>query len=91
MRMFAERSKQLLENTTNPNLGHETEIEVDWPHFKAFWLSKGHSTGHSERKIGEKVDRRRGGMTISRSGQGGNLIAQLGQLKTGLGGRLFCV
>ena len=31
----------------------------------------------------EEVDRRRGGKTISKSGQGWTLPAQLGQLKTG--------
>ena len=33
----------------------------------------------------EKVDRRRGGKTISNSGQGWTLPAQLGWLKTGQG------
>ena len=36
---------------------------------------------------GEKVDRRRGGKTILRSGQGRTLLPQLGLLKTGLGGK----
>ena len=39
-----------------------------------------HPTGHSERK--KKADRRRGGKTISKSGQEWTLPAQLGQLKT---------
>ena len=34
----------------------------------------------------ETVDRRRGGKTILRSGQGCTLLAKLGQLKTGFGG-----
>ena len=34
----------------------------------------------------ERVDRRRGGKTILRSGQEWTLLAQLGQIKTGLGG-----
>ena len=34
-----------------------------------------------------KVDRRRGSKTILRSGQGWTLLPQLGQLKTGLGGK----
>ena len=34
-----------------------------------------------------KVDRRRGKKTILRSGQGWTLLVQLGQLKTGLGGK----
>ena len=40
--------------------------------------------GHKARKKGT-VDRRRGGKTILRSGQGWTLLPQLGQLKTGLG------
>ena len=36
--------------------------------------------------IEEEVDRR-GGKTILKSGQGWSLSAQLGQLKTGLGGK----
>ena len=39
------------------------------------------------RKKEEKVDRRRGGKIILRSGQGWTLLAQLGQLTTGLGGK----
>ena len=35
----------------------------------------------------EEVDRRRDGNTISKSGQGGTLPAQFGQLKTGQGGK----
>ena len=35
----------------------------------------------------EEVDRRRGGKTISKSGQGWTLQAQLGQLKTGQDGK----
>ena len=35
----------------------------------------------------EKVDRRKGGKIILRSGQGWALLAQLGQLKTGLDGK----
>ena len=77
MRRFAERSKQLLENMT------EMEAKMVWPSFKVFWFSKDNSTGHSERKKEKEVDRRRGGKTISKSGQEWTLQAQLGQLKTG--------
>ena len=35
----------------------------------------------------EKLERRSGGKTILRSGQGWTLLAHLGQLKTGLGGK----
>ena len=41
MRMFAEKSKQPLENIL---------IEVTWPHFKVLKFSKYDSTGHSEKK-----------------------------------------
>ena len=34
----------------------------------------------------EEIDRRRGGKTISKSGQGWTVPAQLGQLKTGKDG-----
>ena len=29
---------------------HLIEIQVVWPHVNVFWLSKGNSAGHSERK-----------------------------------------
>ena len=51
-----------------------------WSHLKVFWFSKDNLTGHSE-----KADRK-GGKTISNSGQEWTLPAQLGQLKTGQGG-----
>ena len=54
-----------------------------WPCFKVFWFSKDNPTGHSERKKEKEADRRRGGKTISKSGQEWTLPAQLGQLKTG--------
>ena len=57
-----------------------------WPCFKVFWFSKDNPTGHSERKKKE-ADRRRGGKTISKSGQEWTLTAQLGQLKTGQNGK----
>ena len=57
-----------------------------WPCFKVFWFSKDNLTGHSERKKKE-ADRRRGGKTISKSGQNWTLPAQLGQLKTGQDGK----
>ena len=58
-----------------------------WPCFKVFWFSKDNPTGHSERKKKKEVDRRRGGKTISKSGQEWTLPAQLGQLKTGQDGK----
>ena len=53
-----------------------------WPCFKVFWFSKDNLTGHSE-----EADRRRGGKTISKSGQAWTLLAQLGQLETGQDGK----
>ena len=62
-----------------------------WTNLKVFWLSKDNSAGYSARKDkidGEdKVDRRRGGKIILRSGQGRTFLAQLGHLKTRLGGK----
>ena len=53
-----------------------------WPCFKVFWFYKDYPTGYSERKKKKEADRRRGGKTISKSGQECTLSAQLGQLKT---------
>ena len=39
------------------------------PCFKVFWFSKDSPTGHSEGKKKKEADRRRGGKTISKSGQ----------------------
>ena len=58
-----------------------------WPCLKVFWFSKDNPTGHSERKQKKEADRRRGGKTISESGQEWTLPAQLGQLKTGQDGK----
>ena len=58
-----------------------------WPCLKVFWFSKDNPTGHSERKKVIEADRRRGGKTISKSGQEWTLPAQLGQLKTGQDGK----
>ena len=57
------------------------------PCLKVFWFSKDNPTGHSERKNKKEADRRRGGKTISKSGQEWTLPAQLGQLKTGQDGK----
>ena len=57
------------------------------PRFKVFWLSKDSSIGHSDRKMEKEADRRRGGKTISKSGQEFALPAQQGQLKTGQNGK----
>ena len=48
-----------------------------WPRFKIYWLGKDNPTGHDE-----EVDRRGGGKTISKSGQGWTPLVQLGQMKT---------
>ena len=56
------------------------KAKMVWPCFKAFWFSNDNPTGHSERKKKE-ADRRRGGKTISKSGQEWTVPAQLGQLK----------
>ena len=58
-----------------------------WTCPQVFWLSKDNSAGHSAKAKEKKVDRRRDGKIILRSGQGWTLLAQLGQLKTGLGGK----
>ena len=59
-----------------------------WPCFNIFWSSIDNPTGHSERNKKEKeADRRRGGKTISKSGQEWTSPAQLGQLKTGQDGK----
>ena len=61
-----------------------------WPCLKVFWFSKDNPTGHSERKKKKEADRRnrrRGGKTISKSGQEWTLPTQLGQLKTGQDGK----
>ena len=53
-----------------------------WSCLKVFWFSKDNPTGNSERKQKKEADRRRGGKTISKSGQEWTLPAQLRQLKT---------
>ena len=58
-----------------------------WPCLKVLWFSKDNPTGQSERKKKKKVDRRRGGKTISKSGPEWTLLVQLGQLKTGQDGK----
>ena len=58
-----------------------------WPCLKVFWFSKDNPTGHSEKEKEKEADRKRGGKTISKSGQEWTLPAQLGQLKTGQDGK----
>ena len=58
-----------------------------WPCLKVFWFNKDNPTGHSERRKKKEAGRRRGGKTISKSGQEWTLPAQLGQLKTGQDGK----
>ena len=50
-------------------------------------LSKDNSAGQNTRKKKKRLYRRRDGKIILRSGQGWTLLAQLWQLKTGLGGK----
>ena len=57
--------------------------------WSSIWFTKDNPTGHSERKKEEEADRRRGGKTISKSGQEWTMPAQLGQLKTGHDGKGF--
>ena len=47
----------------------ETETKMIWPCLKVFWFSRDNPVGHSERKKKKKADIRRGGKTISKSGQ----------------------
>ena len=70
-----------------PDPGQEAEAKVVWPCFKVFRSSKDNPTGLSERKKEKEAARRRGGKTISKSGQEWTLPAQLGQLKTGQDGK----
>ena len=89
MRRFAERSKQPFENMRTPDPGQETKAKMVWPCLKVLWFSRDNPTWHSERKKKKETDRRRGGKTISKSGQEWTLPAQLGQLKTGQDGKRF--
>ena len=50
-------------------------------------FSQDNPTGHSERKKLKEGDRKRGVKTISKIGREWTLPAQLGQLKTGQGGK----
>ena len=51
--------------------------KVVWPCLKVFWFNKDNSTGHNEWKKKKEVDRKRGGKTVLKSGQGCFLPAQL--------------
>ena len=57
-----------------------------WPRFKIFCLAKTILQGTVKEKR-EEADRRRGGKTISKSGQEFTLPDQLGWLKSGQGGK----
>ena len=73
MRRLAERSKQPLENMVKKR-------KLRWfGHVSRSGLAKTilQGTVNGEKK---EADRRRGGKTISKSGQGWTLLAQLGQL-----------
>ena len=58
-----------------------------WPCLKVFWFSKDNPTGHNVKETEKEANRRRGGKTVSKSGQEWTLPAQLGQLKTGQDGK----
>ena len=55
--------------------------KVAWPRPKVYSFSKDNPTGHREREKEKETDSKRGGKTISKSGQEWTLAAQLGQLK----------
>ena len=75
--------------TLTADLGQETEAERVWSCLNVFWSSKDNPTRHSERKKKKKeANKRRGGKTISKSGQEWNLPTQLGQLETGQDGKM---
>ena len=59
-----------------------TICKHDVPLTLVFYFSKDDSAGYSARK-----NKKRDGKTILWSGQGWTLLTQLGQLKTGLGGK----
>ena len=52
-----------------------------------FALVTSRITDPMKKTVEETVDRRKGGKTILRSGQGWTLLAQLGQLRAGQGGK----
>ena len=56
-----------------------------WSCFKVFWQRQSYRAQCKEKE--KEADRRRGGKTISKSGQEWTLSAQLGQLKTGQDGK----
>ena len=64
----------------------ETDTKVVWTYFKIFYSAQTILHGKKQGKKTINVDNiRRGGTIILRSGQGWTLLAQIGQLKTGLG------
>ena len=58
-----------------------------WTCLKVFWLSKDNSAGHNTRKKEETVDREKKWEDNIKEWTGMTLLAQLRQLKTGLGGK----
>ena len=59
------------------------ETEVVWHCLKVFWLSKDSSAGHSKRKRRKGRQKKRWGDNIKEW----TLLAQPGQLESGLGGK----
>ena len=69
----------------NLDSAQELETEVVWSGLKVFWFRQ---FCRAQWKLKEEeVDRKRGVKTILKSGQEWSLPAQLGQLKTGQGGK----
>ena len=60
-----------------------------WARLNAFWFSKDDPVVHSKGKR-RRLDRRRGGKTILKSGQEWSLPGQLGQLKKDKVDRGYC-
>ena len=87
MRRFAERSKQPLENMTNswPWSRNESLDGLAMSQGLLVWQRQSYRAQWKEKE--KEADRRRGGKTISKSGQEWTLPPQLGQLKTGQDGK----
>ena len=79
-------SRAGLELRTARSVWQETETKWFGHVTRSFGLAKTILQGTVQGKE-EKVDRRRGGKIILKDGQGWTLLAQQGQLKTGLCGK----
>ena len=87
MRLFTKQIQAAIEKYDElPTLVKKWKVRWFGSISRSSGLAKDDSTGHGGRKKKKKEDRRRGGKTILRNGQGWTSLAQLGQLKTGLGG-----